>query len=227
MRAGRGTLGAMKSLNMHSEADQALPLRAFDSLALPHLPEPAKPRLYGYRDCLDGTAPAPKDALGKAVFGILMGGGMVTFMTTFNGLRHTGLDFLASSHWLYPVVFSIAMGMRLLYANRVADAVAPRLIFPHLTGVARTAAMSALNVSLMAPVMAVFTALLLKGPDNLVANAWGELPFVMAVAILVNLLVVGPAVRLLYHNVIMPATGARLVQATQRFATTWAGIFTG
>lgn len=217
----------MKSLNKNIPTDEALPLRASEHVELPRLPEPSKPHLYGYRDCLDGTAPVPQDTLGNAIFSLLMAGGMVTIMTTFNGMRHSGLDFFAVSHWLYPVVFCIAMAMRFLYANRVVDFVAPRWIRPHLDGIPRTIAMTLLNVGIMAPVMCSLITLLLKGPGNALEDIAAALPLSMTVAVLVNLLVVGPAVRLLYHNVIMPATGARLVSALQRFATTWAGIFTG
>lgn len=216
----------MKSLDIDTTADQALPLRASQRGTLPLPPRAAKPRRYGYHDCLDGTAPVPQDALGHAIFSLLMAGGMVTVMTTFNGVRHGGIDFVITSHWLYPLVFCIAMTMRFLYANRVVDFVAPRWIRPHLGGIPRTIAMTLLNVGVMAPVMCSIVTLLLKGASDLPANIAAELPLSLLVAILVNLLAVGPAVRLLYHNVILPATGSRLINATQRFATTWAGIFT-
>lgn len=216
----------MKSSNIDTTADQALPLRASQRGALPRLPKARKPRRYGYRDCLDGTAPVPQDALGNALFSLLMAGGMVTFMVTFNGVRHGGLGFVATSHWLYPLVFCIALSLRMLYANRIAGFAVARWIRPHLDGVPRTVAITLLNVGIMAPVMCSIVTLLLKGASDLPANIAAELPLSLLVAILVNLLVVGPAARLLYHNVILPATGSRLLGATQRFATTWAGIFT-
>ena len=87
--------------------------------------------------------------------------------------------------------------------------------------------MAVLNVSIMAPLMCAVVTLLLQGPDGALAVIAAEAPLSVAVAIAVNLLVVGPTVRLLYHNVILPATGVRLVGIVQRAATTWAGIFTG
>ena len=78
---------------------------------MPNKETPAadEPRSYRYRDCLDGTAPIPKDALGNAIFSLLMAGGMTTFMVSFNGVRHSGLSFFFESLWLYPVIFCLAM----------------------------------------------------------------------------------------------------------------------
>lgn len=190
-------------------------------------PSGCEPRRYTYRDCLDGTAPVPRDALGNAIFTLLMAGGMATFMVSFNGVRHSGLSFFFGSHWLYPVIFCIAMALRFLYVNRVVAYVGPRVIFPRFAGAARVAAMTLLNVAIMAPVMGSLVTLLLKGPDDLLLNLVTEVPLAMLVSIGVSLLVVGPAVKLLYHNVIRPTTSLRLCHLSQRFVTNWAGLFTG
>ena len=75
--------------------------------------------------------------------------------------------------------------------------------------------------------MATIVTVLLKGPEGLLLNLVTELPLSMAAAVTVNLLVVGPVVKLLYHNVIRPTTSLRLCQLSQRFVTNWAGLFTG
>ena len=216
----------MKSTDMNKRADQAPTSCALDSASAPRLAASREHR-YGYLDCLRGAVPAPKDAPGSALFLLLMVGGMVTIMTTFNGVRHSGLGFFVTSHWLYPLSYCIAVALKLGFANRVAGFVAGRWIHPHLHGAALSVAMAALNVSIMAPLMCAVVTLLLQGPDGALAVIAAEAPLSVAVAIAVNLLVVGPTVRLLYHNVILPATGVRLVGIVQRAATTWAGIFTG
>lgn len=203
-----------------------------DGAACPAVPsQPAsagsEPRRYTYRDCLNGTAPIPTDALGNAIFTLLMAGGMATFMVSFNGIRHSGLSFFFESHWLYPVIFCIAMALRFLYVNRVVAHVGPRYVFPRFTGARRNVAMTLLNVAIMAPVMGSLVTMLLKGPDGLLLNLATEVPLSMLMSIGVSLLVVGPAVKLLYHNVIRPTTSLRLCQLSQRFVTNWAGLFTG
>lgn len=196
---------------------------------MPNKETPAadEPRSYRYRDCLDGTAPIPKDALGNAIFSLLMAGGMTTFMVSFNGVRHSGLSFFFDSLWLYPVIFCLAMALRFLYVNRAVAYLGPRFVFPRFAGARRNVAMTLVNVAIMAPVMATIVTVLLKGPEGLLLNLATELPLSMAAAVTVNLLVVGPVVKLLYHNVIRPTTSLRLCQLSQRFVTNWAGLFTG
>ena len=196
---------------------------------MPNKETPAadEPRSYRYRDCLDGTAPIPKDALGNAIFSLLMAGGMTTFMVSFNGVRHSGLSFFFESLWLYPVIFCLAMALRFLYVNRAGAYLGPRFVFPRFAGARRNVAMTLVNVAIMAPVMATIVTVLLKGPEGLLLNLVTELPLSMAAAVTVNLLVVGPVVKLLYHNVIRPTTSLRLCQLSQRFVTNWAGLFTG
>ena len=216
----------MKSADTNKRADQAPTSCALDSASASR-PVASRERRYGYLDCLRGAVPAPKEGPGAALFLLLMVGGMVTIMTTFNGVRHSGLSFFLTSHWLYPLSYCIAVALKLGFANRVAGFIAGRWIRPHLRGAALNVAMAVLNVSIMAPLMCAVVTLLLQGPDGALAVIAAEAPLSVAVAIAVNLLVVGPTVRLLYHNVILPATGVRLVGIVQRAATTWAGIFTG
>lgn len=177
---------------------------------------------FTYIDCLTGRAGAPADKLGKLVFQVLMVGGMVSIMATFNGVRHLGLDFFVHFHWFYPLVFTVAFLLRLAIANRLADAAIPRFILPHFQGVARGVAITVLNVCIMAPLMAALVTLLLVGP----ANFWGRfadsLLISMVVATIVNFFVVGPAVKLLYYNAISStANGMKFLRFVQDNAMPW------
>ena len=186
-------------------------------------------RTYAFRECLNGTASVPRDPAGKGLFQILMAGGMVTFMATFNGVIHSDasvLDFIASSHWIYPLIMCISLGIRFLFANRLVDYLAPRFILPRFTGFARNVAMTLTNVAIMAPIMGCVMTMLLNGPEGFFARLVATMPLSALVAILVNLLIVGPLVKMLYHNVLTPAAGSKVFQITQRYVTNWAGMIT-
>lgn len=203
--------------------------RATNPAPLGQSNEPRTHETYSYWDCVSGKAPVPRDLLGKSMFSLLMAGGMVTFMVTFNGVLHSSanvLSFILQSHWMYPLVVCISLGMRFLFADRIVDKLAPRFILPRFRGFARNAAMTLLNTALMAPVMGCIMTMLLNGPQGFFAHLAATLPVSAAVAVLVNLLVVGPVVKMLYHNVLTPKAGTRMFLATQRYATSWAGVFT-
>ena len=165
---------------------------------------------YTYFDCLRGTVPVPLTPNGKALFQVLMVGGMVTFMVTINGIRTTGLAFLTQSHWLYPLMFAIAFLVRTFACGRLADALAPQLVFKRFEGPVRGIAMTALNVVCTAPVMCAIATLLLVGTGDFPTAYATTLPVVAPIAMLVNFFVVGPAAKLIYHR-IAPADGLGLL----------------
>lgn len=177
-------------------------------------------------DCLSGKVGAPSGPASKSMFQLLVLCGMITFMVTFNGVRHAGVDFFFESHWLYPIAFCLAFSLRLLVVNRLTGWILARPFFGRFTGFARNVAITSVNVAIMAPVMGSFVTVLLSGLDNLAANLASALPVSVAVAFCVNLLVVGPLVKYLYHHVLPPTIKARFVAAIQRNATSWAGILT-
>lgn len=181
---------------------------------------------YTFRECVNGTAPVPHDPFGNAVFQLLMAIFMTTVMVTFNGVLHHGPEFLITSHWMYPVILCISLGVRFLFANDLAAFLAPRVIPAHLGGFARNAAMATMNVIIMAPVMGCVVTLLMHGPDHFLEQLILTLPITAPVSLVVNLLVVGPIVRMICHNIILPNTGTRLFQITQHYVTNWAGVFT-
>lgn len=170
----------------------------------------AAPR-YTYIDCLKGITPGPRGANGAATFQVLMVGGMVTFMVTINGLRHLGLAFFALSHWLYPLMFCLAFLVRTFIGSKIAGALAPKLVLGRFTGTKRAIGMTVLNVCCMAPIMCAIGTLLIVGADNFAYNYLTTLPIVMPMAMLVNYLIVGPIVKLLFNNKISPAGGIGLL----------------
>lgn len=186
---------------------------------------PASQR-YTFWECINGTAPAPTTAAEKSIFQLLMIVGMAAVMSTFNGMRHSGLDFFFESHWLYPVVLCITLCLRLGFVNRLVDYVIPRFIAPHFAGFPRNAAITLLNTAIMSPIMGCAVTLLLNGTGNFTANLLGTLTVSAPFAILMSLLVVGPAVRYLYHNVVTPVFGVSMLNDLQRHVTGVAGFFT-
>ena len=188
----------------------------------PHMPR----HDYTFRECLDSTAPVPHDPFGKGLFQLMMAIGMTTIMVSFNGILRDGFDFLLTSHWMYPVVLCISLGIRLLFVNQLVESLVPRVIPSQLTGFAHTAAITVLNIAIMAPIMGSVVTMLLNGPQDFLAHLATTLPLSAPVSLLVNLGIVAPCVKMIYHNIIMPNTGTRLFQVTQRFATNWAGVLT-
>lgn len=183
------------------------------------------PQRCTYRDCLMGRANIPVHGPGKAAFTLLMVGGMVTFMATFNGVLSSGLGFFAHAHWMYPLVFCIAFLMRLYVGDRVVGFAAPRYVMPHFHGLARNIAMTLLNVVVMGAIMGSIITLLLKGPAGFWSELASTLPLTMTAAALVNYFVVGPAVKMIYNNVLEPTNGLGLFNWAQRYAMPWTAIF--
>ncbi|MBR5260425.1 MAG: hypothetical protein IKV48_08185 [Eggerthellaceae bacterium] len=188
----------------------------------PHMPR----HDYTFQECLTGTAPVPHDPFGKSLFQLMMAIGMTTIMVSFNGVLRDGPEFLLASHWMYPVVLCISLGVRLLFVNQLVDNLIEKLIPSHLTGFAYTAAIAVFNIAIMAPIMGCVVTMLLSGPADFLEHLAATMPLSAAVSLLVNLGIVAPCVKMIYHNIIMPSTGTRLFQITQRYVTNWAGVLT-
>lgn len=183
------------------------------------------PQHCTYVDCLMGRANVPTSGPGKSVFQLLMVGGMVSFMATISGVMHSGLDFFAHAHWMYPLVFCMAFFARLLIGDKVVGYVAPRFVIPRFNGLARSIAMTVLNVLVMGLVMGAAVNMLLSGPAGFLSAYVNSLPVTLTVAALVNFFIVGPVVKMLYNNVIEPTNGLGIFQFFQRFGMSWAAIF--
>lgn len=197
----------------------------------PSSAKPENPALVGgrsrftYVECLKGAAPVPAGGPGKGIFQLLMVGGMVSVMATFTGVLHNGTAFFATAHWMYPLVFCLALLVRLAVADKAVGYVAPRVIFPRFKGVARGVAMTLLNVAVMGSIMGSVMTFLLNGADNYLYTVATTLPVTMTFASLANFFVVGPVVKMLHHNVIGPNNGLRIFTAAQRYARPLTAIF--
>lgn len=165
-----------------------------------------------YRDCLTGRAPIPHQTGNDAIFQVMMCAGMVAFMTTINGLRNTGLGFLNDSLWLYPLIFCIALLVRILYTSKLMGILSPRLIRPHFKGAPQVLMTSIVNTTLTSPLMCAITTLLLVGPENFWVNYFLTLPITAPTSILVGYFIVGPAVKMIYNNHISPEAGMHILE---------------
>ena len=187
--------------------------------------EETAPKNVTYLDCLMGRAPIPRKGINKLMFTLLMVGGMVTFMTTFNGVSHSGLAFFAQMHWMYPLIFALAFLVRIYIADKIVNFVAPRFLLPRFHGLARPIAMTALNVCVMAPIMASIITLLLHGPNNYLAEVLVSITKNAGVAAFVSFFVVGPAVKMLYNNVVAKRSEVAIFRIAHKYAMPWTAIF--
>ncbi|MEQ3362413.1 hypothetical protein [Raoultibacter massiliensis] len=166
-----------------------------------------------YRDCITGKAGAPRDKAGKTVFQIMMVFFMVAVMVTFNWNLHTDdhspLHF-ALSLYEYPVMFAIALTVRLLIANPIVGRFADNVLAKRLDGVVRSVAITLANVLFMASIMGVFgLAVTGGGFENITWEAYSSLfPATWIAAFCFNFFVVGPLVKMLYYGFVAPAVAA-------------------
>ena len=161
---------------------------------------------YSYVDCLKGNVPVPLTPNGKTLFQVLMVGGMVTFMVTMNGIAHTGLGFLAQSHWLYPLMFALAFLVRTFISSPLVDKLAPKLVLSRFRGMYCSIGMTVLNVVCTAPIMCALATVLLVGIDDFLFAYLTTLPLMALIAAVVNFFFVGPIVKIVYNR-IAPAEG--------------------
>lgn len=182
-----------------------------------------------YADAIMGRIQPPKEGPGKLAFQVLMVGGMVSFMATLNGIEHAGLEFFTNhSLWMYPLVFCIAMLVRTFFADKLVGFLASRYVAPRFKGLGRNIAMTLLNVAIMSVVMSTVVSALISGASDLadLANTtMASLPATMTVSALVNFFIVGPTVKVLYHNVIAPTLGINVFRFAQKIALPGTVIF--
>lgn len=178
-----------------------------------------------YTDCLQARAAVPTDAIEKLLFQFLMVGGMVTFMATFNGWRHSGMAFFTTHHWIYPLVACIALSLRIFFMDHVMGFIGPRFIDKHFKGFAKTVVFTATNICIMAPIMTSITTLMLYGTQNYLFNIADNLPISMVVSFFVNIFIVAPIVKMVYNNYLTTERGARWLNYAERTAMPWMAIF--
>ena len=195
-------------------------------------PAPKQPRQhkYTYADCLCGrVTPPAAGAPGKFFFTMLMVGGMVTFMVTYNGLRHAGWNpaaFYPSHLWMYPLIYVIALLVRTLIADDIVGFVIPRFINNRFSGLPKNIVITLLNITIMCPIMSAIVTLLLYGTADFAWNYLTGLPTIYPIGLIVNFFIVGPAVKLLHTNIIPSAQGMQIminIQQNLRWITAFFG----
>lgn len=161
-----------------------------------------------YTRALRGALPVPTGGLAKLAFQTLMVFCMVTCMVTINWLLHTS-DLSLSAYtqvlYEYPLTFAAALCVRMFVANPLVGRIVRATVPVHLVGIKRTLAMTLINVSTMVTFMTFFGVLISNGVDGFTWLAYGEsLPLSFALAFAVNLLVVGPFVKIVFTGALKP-----------------------
>lgn len=149
----------------------------------------------------------PTSGKERIVFQTLMVLFMSSCMVTFNGLLRQsgspGID-LSSMLYEYPLIFCIALAMRIFVANPLVDRIVPH-IPRSLSGVRRALVMTGINVCIMATIMTFFGILVSQGPEGF---TWMEFasnaPLSVVIAFTVNFLAVGPLVKIAYIRIVKP-----------------------
>ena len=110
--------------------------------------------------------------------------------------------------------------MRIFIGGPVVSFLAPRLIGERVRGFARGAAMTLLNVGVTSPITSAIIAALFSDPDEFASSYVAALSTTMPMTVLASFFIVGPVVKLVFHNRITPAGGLRALQAMERCAPT-------
>lgn len=181
---------------------------------------------YTYADCVTGHVPVPHDYLEGSLYKLLMASCMTICMVTFNTVIHEGFAAVYGSLWLYPLILCLTLSLRFLFADRLVDHIVPRYILPRCEGFSRVVATTLLNTTIMAPTMGLITSLLLAGPDGCFERIANTLPYSVPTSVFVSLFIVGPLVKATCHTLLTTPLGTNVFRFTQRYVTTWAGVFT-
>ena len=99
-----------------------------------------------------------------------------------------------------------------------AAALEPRLINRRLRGTPQAIASTVLNVCITSPITSGIVTALFTDPDDFADVYITALSTTMPMTMLASFLFVGPAVKLVFHNRIKPATGLRALQAMEKCA---------
>ena len=159
-----------------------------------------------YLDCLKGKASVPKERAGMLLFQALMIGGMVTIMTSFNGYRHSGLDFFINYHWMYPLTFCITFLIREWFMNDFTEAIIHQWILPNFQGMRKATLITLTNIVCMVPLMSTIMTCMLYGFHDLGQTLLDQVPITILVGACVNFFIVSPIVKMIYNNLIVANT---------------------
>ena len=156
-----------------------------------------------YLDCLRGKASVPKERAGMLLFQALMIGGMVSIMTSFNGYRHSGLDFFVNYHWMYPLTFCMTFLIREWFMNDFTEAIIHQFILPRFQGVRKATLITLTNIVCMVPLMSTIMTCMIYGVHDLGATLLEQVPITIVVGACVNFFIVSPIVKMIYNNLIV------------------------
>ena len=159
-----------------------------------------------YLDCVRGKASVPKERAGMLLFQALMIGGMVSIMTSFNGYRHSGIDFFLNYHWMYPLTFCITFLIREWFMNDFTEAIIHQYILPNFQGTKKATLITLTNIVCMVPLMSTLMTCMLYGFHDLGQTLLDQVPITILVGACVNFFIVSPIVKMIYNNLIVANT---------------------
>ena len=113
---------------------------------------------------------------------------------------------------MYPLSFCSSLILRIILADRIIRPLVKKLVIAKVKGVARSFIITLLNVVIMSTIMTTWITILLSGFDGLWQNVSSALPLTYTVSFLLNFLIVSPAVKMLYNNIITPAGSIRFMR---------------
>ncbi len=169
-----------------------------------------------YLRCLRGQIVPPTSGKERIVFQafmvLLMSSCMVTINTLLGQTGSPSAE-LSGALYEYPLMFCIAFAVRVFVANPLVDRIVPH-VPPSLSGIRRTLAMTAINVGIMATIMAFFGTLVSRGPEGFTwTEALSHAPISVVMAGAVNFLAIGPLVKIAYTQAVRPRLASILRKA--------------
>ena len=112
----------------------------------------------------------------------------------------------------------IAMLVSTYIGKPVVSFLAPRLIEKRLSGPVRGIARTVLSTCITSPITSAITSALFSDPDDFASVYIASLTITMPMAMFVSFFIVGPLVKLVFHNRISPAIGLRALQLMEQCA---------
>lgn len=112
----------------------------------------------------------------------------------------------------------IAMLVSTYVGKPVINFLTPRLIEKRLSGPASGIAKTVLSTCITSPITSAITSALFSDPDDFASVYVSSLAITMSMAMFVSFFIVGPLVKLAFHNRISPAGGLRALQLMEQLA---------
>ena len=112
----------------------------------------------------------------------------------------------------------IALLVHTYIGKPAVNFLAPRLIEKRLHGPARGVARTVLGTCITSPITSAIMSALFSDPDDFASVYVASLSVTMPMAMVVSFFIVGPLVKLVFHNRISPASGLRILQLMEQCA---------